>query len=145
MRYFLILISILVVSIGHAQLDKPERKRIDFKNKYFEGMRFIDTMANMRTGFQYVTLSKKDSTYFFEHDFSNNSQPFYISDHEVTNAEYREFINWVRDSIAREKIIKRSYKNDKLEWLTYVDYNTGKKDETVKRSHLQEKRGSHFQ
>jgi formylglycine-generating enzyme required for sulfatase activity len=132
MRYFLILISILVVSIGHAQLDKPERKRIDFKNKYFEGMRFIDTMAKMRTGFQYVTLSKKDSTYFFEHDFSNNSQPFYISDHEVTNAEYREFVDWVKDSLTREKLFKRSNLENKSKWVLYVDYDTHKKDENGK-------------
>lgn len=28
-------------------------------------------------------------------------QPFYILNHEVTNVEYREFVYWVRDSIAR--------------------------------------------
>lgn len=32
----------------------------------------------------------------------NYLRPFYFSTHEVTNAEYREFVNWVRDSIARE-------------------------------------------
>lgn len=31
-------------------------------------------------------------------------EPFWMSDHEVTNKEYREFVNWVRDSIARDMI-----------------------------------------
>lgn len=31
-------------------------------------------------------------------------QPFYLANFEVTNKEYREFTNWVRDSIAREQL-----------------------------------------
>ena len=31
-------------------------------------------------------------------------QPFYLSKYEVSNKEYREFVNWVKDSIARELI-----------------------------------------
>lgn len=31
-------------------------------------------------------------------------QPFLISKYEVTNADYREFVEWVKDSIIREKI-----------------------------------------
>lgn len=32
--------------------------------------------------------------------------PFYLSALEVTNREYREFVNWTRDSIARELLIQ---------------------------------------
>jgi sulfatase modifying factor 1 len=40
---------------------------------------------------------------------------FYLSDHEVTNAEYREFVNWVRDSIALTLLAQKdpSYYRDK--------------------------------
>lgn len=30
------------------------------------------------------------------------TSPFYLSKNEVSNAEYREFVNWVKDSVARE-------------------------------------------
>lgn len=34
-------------------------------------------------------------------------QAFYMDQTEITNNEYRQFVYWVRDSIAREKIIQR--------------------------------------
>jgi hypothetical protein len=34
-------------------------------------------------------------------ELSDYFQPFYFSKHEVTNIEYREFITWVKDSLAR--------------------------------------------
>jgi len=37
-------------------------------------------------------------------DISKYYQPFYMKQYEVTNAEYREFVYWVRDSIARRLI-----------------------------------------
>ena len=46
---------------------------------------------------------------------------FYISDHEVTNAEYREFVNWVRDSIARCKLFVRSSDIEKHLWGKYTN------------------------
>ena len=30
--------------------------------------------------------------------------PFYMDDTEITNGEYRQFVNWVRDSIVRRKL-----------------------------------------
>jgi uncharacterized protein (TIGR02145 family) len=109
-----------------------EDKQIDFKNKYFQGLNYIDT--SYRT-FQYgenIKLSKTDSTYFFPFEYSERNLPFYISDHEVTNAEYSEFVSWVRDSLARERIFKRTYVDDKSNWVTFVNYNSGKKDENGK-------------
>ncbi|MFT6982868.1 MAG: sulfatase activating formylglycine-generating enzyme [Crocinitomicaceae bacterium] len=66
--------------------------------------------------------------------------PFYMSRAEVTNKEYREFTNWVRDSIAREMIyagLKEHNRADKFidhgdyynpndpedEWIAYDIYN----------------------
>jgi len=51
---------------------------------------------------------------------------FYISDHEVTNAEYREFVNWVRDSIARCKLFVRT--SGEEIWGKYTDTVTENKD-----------------
>ncbi len=39
--------------------------------------------------------------------------PFYLSAYEVTNKEYREFTDWVRDSIAREYLFQHVASNKK--------------------------------
>ena len=36
-------------------------------------------------------------------------QSFYIDETEITNNEYRQFVNWVRDSIARTLIAEKSF------------------------------------
>lgn len=45
-------------------------------------------------------------------------QAFYMDQTEITNNEYRQFVYWVRDSIAREKIIA----NDDLEADDRIDF-----------------------
>ena len=112
-----------------------EKEKNEFKkNKYFEGMVYIDTIkANI---FPYNELDKpiaEDSTFFYSRgQLKDDIKPFYISDHEVTNGEYREFIHWVRDSIVREKLVYRCARSDIQKWATYVDYDSGKKDATGK-------------
>jgi len=39
-------------------------------------------------------------------------QSFYMDATEISNNEYRQFVHWVRDSIAREKLYRRSYGAD---------------------------------
>lgn len=63
----------------------------------------------------------------------NYLRPFYFSTHEVTNGEYREFVNWVRDSIARELLgtmDEDKWWNEKdkngehtLKWDVKLNYN----------------------
>ena len=108
---------------------KKENRKIHFKNKYFEGMNYIDTFR-VRSFTQYITINKEDTTYFFDNDLGPQKtvKPFYISDHEVTNLEYREFVNWVRDSLARVKIFERINSDKKSEWVKFVQYDSGKKD-----------------
>jgi uncharacterized protein (TIGR02145 family) len=103
--------------------------KVQLENKYFDGMSYVDTIPVRRYTYD-VILSDKDSTYFFDNDLGlqKTIKPFYVSDHEVTNGEYREFVNWVRDSIARTKIFKRTYLDEKLKWVKYVNYDSGKKD-----------------
>lgn len=44
-------------------------------------------------------------------------QPFYISPNEVTNAQYREFVHWVRDSIAFDLLYRELPENKALALL----------------------------
>ena len=70
-------------------------------------------------------------------------QPFFIGNGEVTNAEYREFIYYVRDSLARALLANSSLKNAKdfgdfeeitgrmiLKWNKKVPYNSN--DDEIK-------------
>lgn len=41
-------------------------------------------------------------------------QPFYFRKYEVTNKEYREFTDWVRDSVARRLLSRNGYEDEYL-------------------------------
>lgn len=44
-------------------------------------------------------------------DISDFMRPFYFKNHEVNNAEYKIFVDWVRDSIARCRLIDAGFIN----------------------------------
>ena len=48
-------------------------------------------------------------------------QAFYMDATEISNNEYRQFVHWVRDSIAREKLYRRSYDDDAERWISVPD------------------------
>lgn len=48
-------------------------------------------------------------------------QPFYFRKYEVSNNEYREFVNWVRDSIARVRL-NYLQANGKIDWMKKMDW-----------------------
>jgi len=57
-------------------------------------------------------------------------QGFFMDDTEITNNEYRQFVNWVRDSIAHTimgDFTTDSYENEILDWDYEIDYE----DETL--------------
>ena len=46
---------------------------------------------------------------------------FYMDATEISNNEYRQFVHWVRDSIAREKLYSRSYDEEAERWVNVPD------------------------
>ncbi len=48
-------------------------------------------------------------------------QAFYMDATEISNNEYRQFVHWVRDSIAREKLYRRSFDDDAEQWVNLPD------------------------
>ena len=46
---------------------------------------------------------------------------FYMDQTEISNNEYRQFVEWVRDSIAREKLYRRSYDDEAERWINVPD------------------------
>lgn len=59
-------------------------------------------------------------------------QGFYMDDTEITNNEYRQFYNWVKDSVAHTLMgdfIEDEYGNEKLDWEYELDYSDEALDE----------------
>ena len=48
-------------------------------------------------------------------------QAFYMDASEISNNEYRQFVDWVRDSIAREKLYRRQSGEDAEQWVNVPD------------------------
>jgi formylglycine-generating enzyme required for sulfatase activity len=70
---------------------------------------------------QFTTKLIIDSTFSFP--FKSYLTPYYIKKTEVTNGEYREFVNWVKDSISRDLIYEKLKSDEKaLEYLEYIEY-----------------------
>ena len=46
---------------------------------------------------------------------------FWMDETEITNREYKQFVYWVRDSIAREKIVAAEEEDPGWETSTFVD------------------------
>jgi formylglycine-generating enzyme required for sulfatase activity len=81
------------ISIKEVKLPKQAKK-------YFEGMKMIIagtfTMGKTST----LNANERDSTLITTNPLKRVTlMPYYISDHEVSNKEYREFVNWVIDSV----------------------------------------------
>lgn len=55
-------------------------------------------------------------------------QGFYMDETEVTNNEYRQFVNWVRDSVAAKTmggdfILTDDYGNESIDWESMQDFD----------------------
>lgn len=59
-------------------------------------------------------------------------QGFYMDDTEISNNEYRQFVNWVKDSIAHVvmgDVYTDDYGNEKIDWEFELDYSDEALDE----------------
>src|SRR5690606_15895816 len=59
-------------------------------------------------------------------------QGFYMDDTEISNNEYRQFVNWVRDSIAHVimgDFYTDEYGNERIDWAFDLDYSDEALDE----------------
>lgn len=65
-------------------------------------------------------------TSIFQKKVSQLMRPFYFSDFEISNREYRQFITWVRDSIALH-LIYDSIDNDNARFLLNLTKKQAKK------------------
>ncbi|KAA3649969.1 MAG: hypothetical protein DWP98_05910 [Bacteroidetes bacterium] len=89
---------------------------------------------------QYLSLGKNQIELTLDSNFQLNKvdflEPFYFRKFEVTNKEYKEFVNWVRDSIYRTALFESGFtefghykyleNNDSIlviNWNSKIDFN----------------------
>ena len=103
---------------------------INLNSKYCDGMQYMDSAHVALNGVENMNFSEKDSTLLYPvttysslmpFKGNTNVQPFFMSDHEVTNSEYREFVHWVRDSIARSILFRQLPSGEKEKWGAYTE------------------------
>ena len=95
------------------------------KSHYCEGITIVPGGTIINGGGYGANYLSEDTTLLYPSAVSvDNVASFYISDHEVSNTEYREFVNWVRDSIARSKLFLRSRIDQKHLWGKYTNTET---------------------
>ncbi len=61
---------------------------------------------------------------------------FYMDDTEITNNEYRQFVYWVRDSLAHrliagDHLIDEGEYSERINWDTQIDWNSEENTETL--------------
>jgi len=70
-------------------------------------------MVLVKRGHLKMGIEKKDSLMGKETPIKDISvDGFWMDDTEITNSEYRQFVNWVRDSILRERLADPAYGGD---------------------------------
>ncbi len=126
---FFVLSGILISSCGKKQsgellgvLNRPSWKGI---NPY--GMVYI------QSGTLHIGQSDQDvfSTYL-QKPKAVSIQGFFMDDTEITNNEYRQFVNWVKDSIAHVILgdfYEDEYGNERLDWDFPIDWSDELLDE----------------
>lgn len=107
---------------------------INAQDYHLSDMKFIEGgTVILNRNFQTSTEHNIDSTYLcVTHLVRDETSNFYLSNHEVTNAEYWEFIKWVQDSVARKCLFEGSAPDKKALWGHYVAYKTYNVDTTGK-------------
>ena len=105
-KYAGCLMALIMVCAGalQAQTGVRLRKIVKQKSKQLYGLPL--SMVKVPTGTFVEAGSDRDSSNI---TLNENSRPalissFYISTTETTNAQYKEFVNWVRDSIAAKQL-----------------------------------------
>ena len=63
-------------------------------------------------------------------------QGFYMDDTEISNNEYRQFVEWVRDSIAHrmlggEHLLDEGEPNERINWDMPIDYESPDNEEAL--------------
>lgn len=98
------------------------QKRPDWKGINPYGMVYIPSGT--------LTIGPSDqdiSNTYVQRTRSISIQGFYMDDTEITNNEYRQFVYWVRDSLAHDMLghfYEDEFGNERLDWEMDIDWES---------------------
>jgi formylglycine-generating enzyme required for sulfatase activity len=121
--FFLTFLTFHVIGQKSLKKNKENARTPNMKSHYCLDMTIVPSGDFTLNSYKMKHLSD-DTTLLYANGNvwgRESVSSFYISDHEVTNAEYREFVNWVRDSIARSKLFIRVSGEEKKMWGKYTN------------------------
>ncbi|MBI1288782.1 MAG: SUMF1/EgtB/PvdO family nonheme iron enzyme [Flavobacteriales bacterium] len=129
-------------SLGHnawKKIDDSDWKPIP-KTILPYSLRFYLDPKDIRTS-NHHTFLKIDTS--FIPPVKEYLTPFYFRKYEVTNGEYHEFYDWVRDSIAHllmgeNYLINEGKPNERINWEAKIDYDDAETMEILEELYLPE-------
>ena len=96
------------------------------QNNIVDNMVFIDGgKLTKHLGSNFILDPNKDTTKIYPKCEVTHVDNFFISKHEVTNAEYRSFVNWVFDSIRNQSLFPDSVQKNELTY-NYTFFDLGR-------------------
>lgn len=86
-------------------------------------------MVYVPAGHYLMGAGDEDVPFAFTHQSKNVSiSAFYMDETEITNNEYRQFVNWVRDSVAHVLLGEAEIEDAEENGGHYVKYETGENE-----------------
>jgi gliding motility-associated lipoprotein GldK len=88
-------------------------------------------MVYIPSGTFHIGPSDQDvNNSFWQRSKSVSLQGFYMDETEITNNEYRQFVQWVRDSIAHVLLghFDEDSENEIIDWSMDIDWEAGSED-----------------
>jgi formylglycine-generating enzyme required for sulfatase activity len=96
------------------------------QNNIVDNMVFIEgDKLTKNQGSKFILDLNKDTTKIYPRCEVTHVDNFFISKHEVTNAEYRSFVNWVFDSIRSQSLFPDSVQKNELTY-NYTFFDQGR-------------------
>lgn len=90
-------------------------------------------MVYVKSGTYQMGPSDQDISYsYIQRPKSVSIQGFYMDDTEITNNEYRQFVNYVKDSLAHTllgDVLEDDLGNEKIDWEFEIDWTDPALDE----------------
>ncbi|MBX2814364.1 MAG: SUMF1/EgtB/PvdO family nonheme iron enzyme [Saprospiraceae bacterium] len=125
----LMVMSMILPSCGKSGKGLGELTGVPDRPKWKAEIPF--GMAYIKSGtFQVGSGDEDISRYYISRPKTISLQGFYMDETEISNNEYRQFVHWVRDSIAHSIMgdyYEDDYGNERIDWELDIDWS----DETL--------------